>query len=283
MSRKSPGTNITFEMVPVPGGSFTMGSPAKEKGRKKDEGPQREVTVRPFYMGKYEVTWDAYHVFLDIGVKAVLKGSDDTGPDALTFPTPPYADETFGYGRGKSPNIAVTWHAAMELARWFSAKTGKTYRLPTEAEWEYACRAGTSTAYSFGDAPAKLGQFAWFKGNAGKKPQVVGGKAANPFGLFDMHGNLAEWVVDRYAADAYANRWRRAASRSTCPAPPATRTSCAVAAGRTPRPRYAVPRAGSPSPAGASRTRKPPRASGGTPKPPTSASAWCTCPTSTRR
>jgi formylglycine-generating enzyme required for sulfatase activity len=199
-----PGTQITFEMIPIPGGTFQMGSPVKEKGRKKDEGPQREVTVRPFFMSKYETTWDAYHVFLDIGIKAALKGDGDTGPDALTFPTPPYADETFGLGRGRNPNIAVTWHAAMEFARWISAKSGRTYRLPTEAEWEYACRAGTTTAYGFGDSPGKLGEFAWFKANSGKKPQPVGGKTPNAFGLFDMHGNIAEWVLDRYAPDAYA-------------------------------------------------------------------------------
>ena len=198
------GTKVTFDMVPIPGGSFRMGSPAKEKGRKKDEGPEREVTVRPFYMGKHEVTWDAYHLFLDLGIKQALAGGEDDKPDAITYPTPPYADETFGLGRGKSPNIAVTWHAAAEFARWISSKTGKTYRLPTEAEWEYACRAGARTAYSFGDAPARLGEHAWFAGNSGKKPHVTGEKAANAFGLHDMHGNVSEWVIDRYAPDFYA-------------------------------------------------------------------------------
>jgi formylglycine-generating enzyme required for sulfatase activity len=198
------GTKVTFDMVPIPGGSFQMGSPAKEKGRKKDEGPQHPVTVRPFFMGKHEVTWDAYHLFLDIGIKQALAGGADDKPDAVTFPTPPYADETFGLGRGKSPNIAVTGHAAMEFARWISSKTGKSYRLPTEAEWEYACRAGAATAYPFGDSPAALGKYAWFAGNAGKKPHVVGGKLPNAFGLFDMNGNVSEWVIDKYAPDFYA-------------------------------------------------------------------------------
>ena len=199
------GTKITFDMVPIAGGTFRMGSPASEKGRKRDEGPQREVTVRPFFMGKHEVTWDAYHIFLDLGVQQTLAGNADEGPDALTYPTPPYADETFGLGRDKNPNIAVTWHAAVEFARWVSSRTGKTYRLPTEAEWEYACRGGGATAYGFGPSAAKLRDHAWYSANAGKRPHPVGGKRPNGFGLFDMHGNVSEWVLDRYQPDFYAS------------------------------------------------------------------------------
>jgi formylglycine-generating enzyme required for sulfatase activity len=203
-TEKIAGTPVTFDMVPIAGGSFKMGSPAAEKGRKRDEGPQREVTVRPFFMGKHEVTWDAYHLFLDLGLQQTVAGTSDEGPDALTYPTPPYADETFGLGRGKSPNIAVTWHAAVEFSRWISKKTGKSYRLPTEVEWEYACRAGTVTAYSFGPSPAKLGDHAWFAANSRKRPHPVGSRLPNAFGLFDMHGNVSEWVLDRYAPDSYA-------------------------------------------------------------------------------
>jgi formylglycine-generating enzyme required for sulfatase activity len=208
------GTPATFDMVPIPGGTFRMGSPPGEKGRRKDEGPQHQVTVRPFFMGKHEVTWDAYHLFLDLGLKAALSTATSDGPDALSYPTPPYADETFGLGRGKSPNIAVTWHAAMEFARWVSSKTGKSYRLPTEAEWEYACRAGSTTAYGFGASPGKLGDHAWWKGNSGKRPHPVGGKRPNAFGLFDMHGNVSEWVIDRYGPDFYS---RPAESPATAP------------------------------------------------------------------
>ena len=136
-------------------------------------------------------------------------------------------------GRGKSPNIAVTWHAAMEFARWISSKTGKSYRLPTEAEWEYACRAGSRHRLSVRRQPAaKLGDHAWFAGNAGKKPHVVGGKQPNAFGLFDMHGNVSEWVIDRYAPDFYAKPAERAAAGQPAGRRRATRTSCAAAAGR---------------------------------------------------
>jgi formylglycine-generating enzyme required for sulfatase activity len=92
----------------------------------------------------------------------------------------------------------------MGYARWLSKKTGKTYRLPTEAEWEYACRAGTQTAYSFGDSPKELGNYAWLAGNAKKQPNPVAKKKPNAFGLFDMHGNVSEWVVDQYDPGVYA-------------------------------------------------------------------------------
>lgn len=202
-----PGTTVKFDMVPIQGGKFLMGSPAKEKGRRPDEGPQHEVEVRPFWMGAREVTWDEYGAFLKIGIQQALSGDEEEGPDALTYPTPPYSDETFGFGKGegqkRQPTIALTLHAVMEYARWLSQKTGKLYRLPTEAEWEYACRAGTTTAYSFGDNPKTLGDHAWLATNAKRRPQPVAEKKPNPWGLFDMHGNTAEWVIDQYDPKFY--------------------------------------------------------------------------------
>jgi formylglycine-generating enzyme required for sulfatase activity len=205
-----PGSKVSFEMVPIPGGTFRMGSPAGEKGRGADEGPQHPVTIRPFWMGKCEVTWDEFDLFW----RAKPGGKEDKEPenppnaDAVTRPTPPYADETFadegGGGREGFPVLCITHHTAMQYCRWLSLKTGKVYRLPTEAEWEYACRAGTTTAYSFGDDSEKLGDYAWFAGNSGDKTHKVGQKKPNPWGLYDMYGNVAEWCVDQYKKDAYA-------------------------------------------------------------------------------
>ncbi len=207
-----PGTDLTFDMVPIPGGEFTIGSPEGEADRKEDEGPQRTVKIAPFWMGKHEVTWDEYDQFafsLDLKKKA-REGVDpnnqpatEVRADAVTRPTPPYADETFGLGRKRQPALCITHHAAMEYCRWLSEKTGKVYRLPTEAEWEYAARAGTSTAYHFGDDVDSIDDYAWYVENA-EKPQQVGKKKPNPFGLYDMHGNVAEWCLDHYAPDTYA-------------------------------------------------------------------------------
>jgi formylglycine-generating enzyme required for sulfatase activity len=203
-----PNTNVSFEMVPVPAGKFLMGSPDGEAGREPDEGPQIEVKLGAFWIGKHEVTWDEYDLFafgdIEIPDHPLRAAADPSGADALTQPTPTYGDESFGYGKGRRPAISMTHHAAMEYCRWLSAKTGKLYRLPTEAEWEYAARAGTQTAYSFGDDPAKLDEHAWHADNSDGRPQPVGGKQPNAWGLHDMHGNVAEWVVDEYQEDRYA-------------------------------------------------------------------------------
>ena len=201
-----PGTSVTFEMLAIPEGPLTIGSPAGEPHRAPDEGPQQTVRIRPFWMGRTEVTWDEYDVFAFAQAIAGARASTPAaaaGADAITRPTPPYADESFGYGKGRQPAISMQHHAAMEYCRWLSAKTGKAYRLPTEAEWEYAARAGSTSAYAYGDDPAKLGDVAWYAANADGHPHVVGTRAANRWGLHDMHGNVAEWCLDRYEADAY--------------------------------------------------------------------------------
>jgi len=204
-----PGTEATYEMVAVPGGEYTQGSPDAEKGRKPDEGPQHKVKISPFWMGKYEVTWDMYLLFMytddERKMREIHPTPEDVNKvsDAVTRPSKPYVDMSFGMGKSGYPAIAMTQHGANKFCHWLSAKTGHFYRLPTEAEWEYACRAGTTTAYSFGDDESKLPDYGWFFDNSNSKYQKVGKKKPNPWGLYDMHGNVTEWVLDQYNPDYY--------------------------------------------------------------------------------
>jgi formylglycine-generating enzyme required for sulfatase activity len=201
-----PGTKVKFEMIAVPGGSYLRGSPKDEKGRKDDEGPQHPVSVGALWVGKCEVTWDEFDTFWRgrPGKKEDVEPENPKDADAVTRPTPAYADETFGLGREGNPVICITHHCAMQYCRWLSLKTGKTYRLPTEAEWEWFARAGTTTAYSFGDDPSKIDEYAWTAANSEEKPQPVGKKKPNPWGLHDVHGNVLEWCLDLYQKDAYS-------------------------------------------------------------------------------
>ena len=201
--------DISFDMVPIPGGKFLMGSPEDEEGRNEDEGPQHEVEIKPFWMGKHEVTWDEYEIWMfniDIQRRELNKveATDrEKLADAMTRPTKPYTDMTFGMGKKGYPAICMTQHAAKNYCKWLTAKTGRYYRLPTEAEWEYACRAGSKTAYSFGDDVDQLGDYAWYYDNCEDKYHPVGQKKPNAWGLYDMHGNVAEWTLDQYVPDFY--------------------------------------------------------------------------------
>lgn len=204
-------TDEKIQMVPIPGGKFVMGSPEAEPGRNEDEGPQHEVEVDPFWMAKCEINWDVYEIWmadLDIVRRELIKFPANERDKAaevfqITQPTKPYTDMTFNMGKRGYPAISMTQHSCRTFCQWLSAKTGRYYRLPTEAEWEYACRAGTTTAYSFGDDPEQLGDYAWYYDNSNEKYQKVGKKKPNPWGLHDMHGNVAEWVLDLHTTDFY--------------------------------------------------------------------------------
>lgn len=208
--------SAAFEMVYVPGGEFAMGSPAAEPGREANEGPQHKVKVGGFWMGKCEVTWNEYDVFwfdatFPVASDEKAKG---LGPDAITRPTNTFVDETYEHGRDGHPAICMTHHAAMVYCNWLQKKTGKAYRLPTEAEWEYAARGGKGdSAYFFGSDAKKLPEYAWFKDNSPdeenfpNKPKGCTHKVAtrkpNPFGLHDLYGNVAEWTLDQYDPKGY--------------------------------------------------------------------------------
>lgn len=189
-----PGSQIQCKMVPVKSGSFVMGSGDEEKNREKDEGPQRTVTIAAFWMGAFEVTRDEFDFFYNDETT-----SENSKVDAVTRPSPQYVDLSWGMGKeGGYPVNSLSQYAALMYCRWMYNKTGFFYRLPTEAEWEYACRAGTTTRYFFGNDEKQLDKYAWYIDNSNKKFQKVGLQLPNAWGLYDMLGNVSEWTLDHY-------------------------------------------------------------------------------------
>jgi len=211
-TRVIPGTKVAFDMLPIPKGEFLMGSPKTETDRKADEGPQVKVGVDAFWMGKHEVSWGEYQRFMDLCVifgkfddLKIRQLSPDNKIDAITAPSQLY-DPSFVYESGddeRLPAVAMSQYAAKQYTKWLSLLTGEFYRLPTEAEWEYACRAGTKTAFSFGDDDQGLDQHGCYIDNSDDVTSKVGTRKPNAWGLFDMHGNVSEWVLDEYHADWY--------------------------------------------------------------------------------
>lgn len=189
-----------IEMVPVDGGTFLIG-PAD------DESSQTEVTIDSFWMGKYEITWEQYYQFSAEMMSNLreqsLPGQEEFGisADAISLPSPPYVDMSFGMGTDGYPAISMTQYAASMFTKWLTAKTGHFYRLPTEAEWEYACRAGLDAS----GAAALAEQQAWYKENTERGYKEAGLKQPNAFGLYDMLGNVAEWTTDQFTEDYYTN------------------------------------------------------------------------------
>jgi formylglycine-generating enzyme required for sulfatase activity len=185
-----PNTTVSFDMAPIPAGEFNMGQ------------PPHHVRLDAFWMQTHEVTWDEFHLFM-FANQANEKAGEDKAVDAISRPTHPYVEMSFGMGINGFPAISMTQHAANKYAEWLSAKTGQFYRLPTEAEWEYACKAG-------GKPTGPLADIAWYADNSTGKYQKVGTKKPNAWGLFDMLGNVSEWTLDQdspYSTEAQINPW----------------------------------------------------------------------------
>lgn len=222
-----PKSTVSFNMIAIPGGEFQIGSPEDEPFRESDEGPVANVKVDSFFMAEIEVSWDEYLAFYaqtsGEGRSTDTEGArvSGKGPDAITGATPPYGQPDQGWGKGKRPAISISYHAAETYCKWLSLVTGKTYRLPTEAEWEYACRGGTSGPYFFEGDPRKfertglrskimsndtavINSYVVYTENSRTKTQEPDFVNANPFGLKNMLGNVAEFCSDWYQPDAYA-------------------------------------------------------------------------------
>ena len=206
-NQKIGGVDYGLEMISINGGNFKMGSPSYEANRMADEGPVHEVFVDSFWMGKFEITWDLFHLFMSREIdenQAISNINNEVNleVDAVSAATTPYVEMSFGMGTDGYPAISMTQLSASKFCEWLSAMTGNYYRLPTEAEWEYACRAGSNTPYSFEDEN-QISDYAWYDENSDGKYHKVGEKKPNPWGLYDMHGNVSEWTLDQYKPTTY--------------------------------------------------------------------------------
>ena len=226
-----PGTAVSFNMIAIEGGSFMMGSQNREPFHNSDELPRHEVSVSSFFMAELQTTWDQYWAFY---AETMSEGrtppelvyennSTAADVDGMSGPTPPWGYPDQGWGQGDRPAITMTHYAAETYCQWLSYKTGKNYRLPTEAEWEYAARAETETAYFFPGSPkdfsdrglkrkffkAKtdpIGDYVIYDKNSGGRTALPSEVLANPFGLKHMLGNVLEYTADRYNPDIYKER-----------------------------------------------------------------------------
>ena len=175
VEQKIPNSTVSFKMVPIAG----------------------NATVDSFWMEEHEVTYEEYILFQDESMDPAPV------PDGITRPSPPYIDFTLGMGKsGGFPANSMSQYAALMYCKWLYKKTGIFYRLPTEAEWEYACRAGSAAAYPFGDDAVSLSKYAWYSGNSGNKYHAVKQLQPNAWGLYDLLGNVAEWTLDPYTPGA---------------------------------------------------------------------------------
>ena len=223
-----PTTVIDIPMIAIPGGTFRMGSNKKDAYSQPDEWPQHSVSVSSFFMSETEITWDQYWTFYAETMsegrtppEVIYANNSRDDVDAVSGPTPPFGNPDQGWGMGDRPAITMTHYAAETFCQWLSLKTGRHYRLPTEAEWEYAARGGTDTPYFFEGKPARftekslrnrifgadttnINRYSVYAANSRNRTQEPTRVHANPFGLKNMSGNVLEYCSDWYSEDAYA-------------------------------------------------------------------------------
>ena len=220
---KIPGTSVSFKMVAISGGEFKMGTPQNEPFRSNDEGPLINVAVDSFWIGEIEVSWNEYLAFFNAtasqGRKEAVETDEET--DGISGATPPWGAPDQGWGKGTRPAITMSYHGAETYCRWLSSVTGKKYRLPTEAEWEYAARGGKETPYFFEGSPEKyepkgfwskifgvdttiINSYVVYQENSPNKTQEPVTVKANPYGLKNMLGNVSEFCLDFYDPAVYS-------------------------------------------------------------------------------
>lgn len=194
-SQPIPGSDQAIDLIPIPGGEFEMGPFNDDKVLK--------VHLDPFWIGKFEISWDQYDLFVKENISeldmsnSILTSKPDGQIDALSTPTPPYVDMSFGMGRDGYPAVNMTHYAAVMFTKWLYVKTGIFFRLPTEAEWEYACKANHDNFYSLIDND-ELDRYAWHEENSERKYHKIGSKEPSLLGIHDLLGNVSEWTLDQY-------------------------------------------------------------------------------------
>ena len=198
-SEKIPNSDLSIEMIFIQEGEYTMGN----------KNSNVNTQISSFWMSKYEITWEIYNLFMEFDQSNKLEyiiDGDTIKVDGISKPTTPYTDMTFGMGYEGFPAVNMTHFAASKFCKWLSLITGNYYRLPTEAEWEYACRSGTSSDYYYGDDISLIDEYSWNKNNSDNSYQRVGQKIPNKWGLHDMLGNVSEWVADSYDDNIFKSK-----------------------------------------------------------------------------
>ena len=198
-SENIPESNNSIDMIYIPGGEYKMG----------DINKNSDIKVSSFWISKYEITWEVYNSFMEYERtenKEFKVANKVIYVDGISKPTEPYTDMTFGMGYEGYPAVNMTHYSATKFCKWLSLISGNYYRLPTEAEWEYACRAGSESKYYFGDNINEIDYYAWHKNNSSGKYHKVGQKKPNELGLYDMIGNVSEWVADSYKEDIFKSK-----------------------------------------------------------------------------